>query len=266
MVAHHGRRRAFNVVASVPDRRSASREPRGDMHRSGPAACRPTARPEAGDGAARARRPLRLLAFNDLHGSDRELEALAGKASVLGLDAVLCAGDFTAFGHHAAKVLRRLAEARRPFLLAPGNHENDDLLDSLRADFPSLCNVNGRWVHLGSAWVCGFGGPRPFERDLTRDDRDPHPELLALWRGCPDDVKRGRLPFVLLSHYPPLRTALDHTAGGAPGGSAQVRAFIESLAPALVVCGHQHEGFGKEDRIGPSRIVNPGPTGREFVV
>jgi Icc-related predicted phosphoesterase len=207
-------------------------------------------------------RRLRFLAFNDLHGSDRALEALAEKASSPGIDALLCAGDFTAFGHHAAKVLRRLAATRRPFVFVPGNHESDDLLEGLRGDFPSLCDVNGRWVNLGAAWVCGFGGPGPFERDLPRDERDPHPEILALWRGLPIDVKRGSAPFVFLTHYPPLRTSLDFSTGGFYGGSAQVRAFIESTCPDLVVCGHLHEGFGKEDWIGGSRIVNPGPEGR----
>lgn len=203
---------------------------------------------------------MKFLAFNDLHASEKALAALAAKASGPGIDALLCAGDFTMFGAGAGAVLRSLGKAGRPLFLAPGNHEEDDLVASLRAGFPFLHDVNGRWEDAGGAWVCGFGGAAPFRKNLPRDREDPHPELEALRRDMPGDAASGAKPFVFVTHYPPFRT-LDGDATGFPFGSALVRTFIERAKPALVVCGHAHGAFGREDRIGASRIVNPGPEG-----
>jgi Icc-related predicted phosphoesterase len=203
---------------------------------------------------------MRFLAFTDLHGAGADLEPLAARAAAPGIDALLCAGDFTRFGAGAADVLRRLERAGRPLYLAPGNHEDDGLLDLLRVDYPFLHDVNGRWVDAGGVWVCGFGGPAPFRKNLPNDREDPHPELEALWRDRPGDAAPGARPVVFVTHYPPVRT-LDGGPPGLPSGSALVRAFIERAKPALVVCGHEHAAFGREARIGPSRIVNPGPGG-----
>ena len=40
-------------------------------------------------------------------------------------------------------------------------------------------------------------------------------------------------------------------------GSQAVRGFIEAHAPEICICGHIHEARG-EDRIGSTRIINPG--------
>ena len=204
---------------------------------------------------------MRILAFTDLHGSARELDALAAKAAGTGIDALLCAGDFTRHGAHAADVLDRLAAARRPLYAVPGNHEDGLLLAGLRARFDFLRDVNGRWEDLGGAWVCGFGGPEAFRRRLPQDAGEPCPEIDALWRKLPASARSGAKPVVFLTHYPPLDTALDEAGPGVHGGSERVRKFIDAVRPALVVCGHIHRAFGREDRIGPTRVINPGPQG-----
>ena len=44
-------------------------------------------------------------------------------------------------------------------------------------------------------------------------------------------------------------------------GNKDIRKFIDKIKPDLVISGHLHENAGKEDKIGKSRILNPGPTG-----
>ncbi len=39
---------------------------------------------------------------------------------------------------------------------------------------------------------------------------------------------------------------------------------IEEKQPQLAVCGHIHEAWGKESKIGPTEVVNLGPSGRYF--
>jgi Icc-related predicted phosphoesterase len=71
-------------------------------------------------------------------------------------------------------------------------------------------------------------------------------------------------PLVLLTHYPPSGTRVSGVSVLTldSGGSRLVRRIVEALRPALVVCGHYHQDFGKEAHVGETRIVNPGPGGR----
>jgi Icc-related predicted phosphoesterase len=62
---------------------------------------------------------------------------------------------------------------------------------------------------------------------------------------------------VFVPHAPPYGTRVDIIHMGIHVGSTAVRDFIEENSPAVVVCGHIHEGRG-QDRLEGSRIVNCG--------
>ncbi|MCX6899364.1 MAG: metallophosphoesterase family protein [Verrucomicrobia bacterium] len=70
-------------------------------------------------------------------------------------------------------------------------------------------------------------------------------------------VKNCRVK-IFCPHAPPKDTACDRIHSGLHVGSTAVRAFIVREQPDLVLCGHIHESRG-EDRIGKTRVVNPGP-------
>jgi Icc-related predicted phosphoesterase len=44
-------------------------------------------------------------------------------------------------------------------------------------------------------------------------------------------------------------------------GSRAILDTIEEKQPPLVVCGHIHESAGERATIGPSQVLNAGPTG-----
>jgi Icc-related predicted phosphoesterase len=67
----------------------------------------------------------------------------------------------------------------------------------------------------------------------------------------------GLGPTILVSHQPPHDTLCD-VSRGAHVGSTTIRQFILDREPDLVLCGHIHESVG-DDRLGASRVVNPGP-------
>jgi Icc-related predicted phosphoesterase len=71
------------------------------------------------------------------------------------------------------------------------------------------------------------------------------------------EVKNCRMK-VFCPHAPPKDTTCDRIHSGLHVGSTAVRTFIEREQPDLVLCGHIHESRG-EDRIGRTRVVNPGP-------
>jgi Icc-related predicted phosphoesterase len=68
----------------------------------------------------------------------------------------------------------------------------------------------------------------------------------------------GARVVIFCPHAPPSRTECDRLSSGEHVGSEVIRAFIEREHPQLVLCGHIHEARAM-DRIGGSRIVNPGP-------
>ena len=66
---------------------------------------------------------------------------------------------------------------------------------------------------------------------------------------------------VLVTHAPPYKTRLDKLAGGHCGNKS-IRQFIDKNRIDLLICGHLHENFGKEDRIKKTKCINPGPFGK----
>ena len=41
-------------------------------------------------------------------------------------------------------------------------------------------------------------------------------------------------------------------------GNKDYRKFIERVNPKLVICGHIHETVGLTDKIGKTKVINPG--------
>ena len=57
---------------------------------------------------------------------------------------------------------------------------------------------------------------------------------------------------------------MDRSGSGEHLGSTAILEAIESKRPPLAVCGHIHESWGDEDRLGPTRVINLGPSGTWF--
>ena len=98
----------------------------------------------------------------------------------------------------------------------------------------------------------GLGGgipvtPWSWSFDLSED------EATAALDPCPEGA-------VLVLHSPP-RGHCDTSGSGEHLGSAALAEAIERLRPPLAVCGHIHESWGAESQVGPTRIMNLGPSG-----
>ena len=65
---------------------------------------------------------------------------------------------------------------------------------------------------------------------------------------------------MLAVHSPP-HGHVDVSSTGKHLGSEAVLRAIESRRPRLALCGHIHESWGEESRIGPTRVINLGPEG-----
>ncbi len=203
---------------------------------------------------------MRILFLTDIHATARYLEPLLAREAEA--DLVLLGGDLTNFAG-AAQAREVVAPLRRAFpavAAVVGNVDQRDVLDWLEGEGLSLHGV-GRDV--GGLWISGCGGSNltPLHSPTEFDEETLDGLLTA--GAPPSDVAR---PWILVSHVPPVDTVCDRMFTGKHVGSPALREFLVRRSPSLCLCGHIHEGVGR-DRVGTTAVVNPGAfTSRHYAV
>jgi Icc-related predicted phosphoesterase len=194
---------------------------------------------------------MKILCISDLH-ADLTACAVVVRQSH-SIDAVVFAGDFARQHRLLRETIDALRSISTPCVLVPGNNERPEDLRSACEGWPAARVLHGSGCVIGGVpfWGLGAGVPvTPFgawSYDLTEDEA----------RSRLEGVAAGG---VLVSHSPPKGHG-DRTSDGRQAGSAAVLECIERSTPALVVCGHIHDSWGFDGRIGPTRIINAGPRG-----
>ncbi|MBK1635572.1 metallophosphoesterase family protein [Rhodovulum adriaticum] len=190
---------------------------------------------------------MRILAFSDLHLSRPDAAALVAASAQA--DLVIGAGDFCNARHGLAQAMDLIAGIAAPMVLVPGNCES---VDELRAAAPQGAHVlHGQGVQVAGLRLFGLGYGVPvtpfgaWSCDLTEDQAE---EMLNACDAAD----------VMVFHSPPKGIA-DVTSAGLSVGSTAIRQAIFRVQPQLAVCGHIHDSWGQEGRIGATRVVNLGP-------
>lgn len=193
---------------------------------------------------------MRLLAFSDVH---TDLSAAADLvAPADDVDVVIGAGDFASIHRGLGETIDALAAIETPTLLVPGNNETEDELRDAAAGWEAATVLHGDGTELDGVAFWGLGAgvpvtPWDWSFDLSEEEAAP---MLA---GCPDGA-------VLIVHSPPLGY-VDQNGAGEHLGSKTILRAIEDRHPRLAVCGHIHESWGREARVGTTKVVNLGPDG-----
>jgi uncharacterized protein len=193
---------------------------------------------------------MKLLTITDLHGSDEALGRILDAATPA--DAILLGGDITNFGSpdDAERLVRQAQERGVPVWAVAGNCDSPGIERRLVELGVSLHGLGV--VHQGIA-LHGLSGMPPWREGMYQFTEAALAELLQA--GYAQVSGAGR--HVVLSHCPPHGCALDRTHFFQHVGSTALREFIERTRPALVLCGHIHEGRGT-DRLGPTLVANCG--------
>jgi len=202
-------------------------------------------------GATRRKRTIaavRILAFSDLHRDQRRARLLVERAARA--DVVAAVGDLASVHRGLEDMVEVLRAIDRPVLLVPGNNETDDALRAACAGWPSATVLHGEATEVDGVMFFGLGGGIPetpwgWSFDLSEEQAERL--LAALPMGA-----------VLLVHSPPK----GHVDRGL--GSAAVLRVIEDKHPRLVLCGHIHECWGQESRVGGVPVRNLGPDAAMF--
>ena len=172
------------------------------------------------------------------------------------VDLLIIGGDITTGG--SPDDAARAIESWRPLaprLLALAGNMDSPAIDARLANLGVA--LDGRGVVIGDVGIFGVSAapksPLHTPYEITEEQVAQRIESgFAAVKDC--RVK------IFCPHAPPKDTACDRIHNGLHVGSTAVRAFIEKSQSDLVLCGHIHESRG-EDRIGDTRVVNPGPVG-----
>jgi Icc-related predicted phosphoesterase len=198
---------------------------------------------------------MKLLAFSDLHRDLAAAERLVAASEEA--DAVIAAGDFASIHAGLEETIDALRGIERPVLLVPGNNETEDALREACAGWDVATVLHGEGLELDGVrfWGLGAGVPiTPWDWSFDLDEQ----EAAAMLEGSADAD-------VLVVHSPPFGH-VDVSSGDDHLGSRAVLQAIEAGEPELAVCGHIHESWGAESRIGPTRVRNLGPEGATLEV
>jgi uncharacterized protein len=193
---------------------------------------------------------VRILAFSDLHrdlGQAAELVAMAGEA-----DVVIGAGDFASVHEGLEETIGALAAIEAPTVLVPGNNETDEALREAAAEWSAATVLHGEGSTIAGVDFYGLGAGvpvTPWEWSFDLDEETAAAKLA----GCPEGT-------ILVLHSPP-QGHCDEAGGGDHFGSEALLAAIERTRPRVAVCGHIHESWGCESRVGETPVHNLGPKG-----
>lgn len=199
---------------------------------------------------------MKVLAFTDMHGNLSDFRKLKEKARKEKVSAFVCAGDITFFGAEFFNIIKNFQQTAIPLVIIPGNHETAGDIQQAARKHDFVKNMHCRMLEMDSCLFFGCGGSKttPFSTPFEFSESQFEAKLKKF-----KDKEANK--FVFLVHEPPYNTSLGSIEDMKIGSKA-IRNFIEKYQPDYCICGHFHENEGKEDKIGRTRIINPGPAGK----
>ncbi len=193
---------------------------------------------------------MKIVVLTDIHGAYDRAEAIVRREAP---DAVIVGGDLTTVGSvdEARKAIVRLRTVCSSLWCVAGNMDlpaHDDLFLTMGV------SINGRGVILDNVGICGASAA-PHSM-LHTPYEVAEEEIGRRLRSGYRDIQQAAVR-ICVPHAPPYGTKVDIIHSGLHVGSTAVREFIEEAKPHVVLCGHIHEGRGR-DHLEGTQIINCG--------
>lgn len=195
---------------------------------------------------------MKILAFTDTHGSLEAIKRVRKKIKEQKPDLLVCAGDISVFEGGIFSIFKKLNNFNKKIIMIHGNHEDASTFIKYSKRFDNIIFIHKKHFVFENVLFLGFGGggfsmtDKEFEKTSKK--------FKAVIK------KNSDKKIILVTHAPPYKTKLDYI--GEHCGNKSIRHFIEKNKVDLLICGHLHENFGKEDKIKRTKIINPGPFGK----
>jgi len=193
---------------------------------------------------------MNILVFVDTHGDKQTLKRVLEKAEKA--DLIICLGDISSFGKSLGSLLSNFKKFNVPFIFLHGNHEYIGDIKQIIKKHKFIMFLHKSAYQLNDYVFFGYGGGGFSQQDLKFEN---------ITKKFKKTINKNS-KVILLTHAPPYGTKLDHLPKIGYVGNKSFNKFIKEIQPIYYFCGHIHENQGKVDKIGTTKIINPGPEGK----
>ena len=199
---------------------------------------------------------MKILAISDIHG-DLGLVKKVGKIiDKEKIDLVILAGDQTWFSQNTKNLVGPLT--KKPALIIPSNHENEDTIKSWEKMYPNLKNIHAKNAKIGGV---GFFGSGTMDWGFDGYDEDAK-KIFDELKNAHEKIKNMKKK-VMITHVPPAGSVVELMGFT---GSAGIKKAIEKFSPDILICGHIHEGGGLVEEIYSTKVMNVSRTPTIFEI
>lgn len=205
---------------------------------------------------------MKIIGFGDIH---MATATAAGIPDIKTADLILLSGDLTNYGtaRDAKVVLDEILKLNPDVLAQYGNldnHEINDYLEELGLNLHGQARLIQRKICIigvGGSNYTPFHTPSEFSEKNLFTIADKAFKQGLEFTSLAQKLHKRKIPVLLVSHVPPVKTSVDRLHSGKHVGSTAIRTIIEKYQPDLCLTGHIHEGRGI-DHIINTPIYNPG--------
>ena len=194
---------------------------------------------------------MKILALSDVHGDRSFIRRMAEKGAKEKVDLVILAGDLVDHEGNPEGLVGPFKEKGLEVAVMPGNHEGMGEIGFMVEQYGAK-NLHGYVLKKGDVGIFGCGYADIGPHQLTEEEFF---DTLQKAHNSLQGIKKK----VMVTHVQPSESILGL---GIWPGSSGVRKAVETFQPDVHICGHIHETHGIEEKIGKTRVINVGKTGR----
>lgn len=197
---------------------------------------------------------VNILAFADTHGDENIFSEIREIRKKEKIDLIICAGDFTMISRKLEAYLNRFNLMNIPFFFVHGNHEDIDKINEFLSEryLKNVILVHKNLIKFKDICFIGYGG-EGFCRETPSLEK-----YIPLIKK--DLSKMNCSTKIVITHAPPYKNKLDFVRNYNRGNKS-ISKLIKAVNADLAFCGHFHETFYMQDKVGKTIVINPGPKG-----
>lgn len=182
---------------------------------------------------------VKALFISDIHNNPAGLSLAKKVIKDFDINFVVDAGDITDYGTTVeAKMLNKIAGLKVPYVYVPGNHDSENVLNSLRSQ-PNVTVLSNRGMSLQGLNLYGIGDPGATEKTIAPLPADK--SKLVNRHNYEFIRKMSRKPDVLIGHNPAYTKLASNLVN-------------------VTLNGHTHSEKVAETKTG-NKIINAGTAG-----
>tara|TARA_Y100000310_G_scaffold111916_1_gene110338 strand:+ start:24000 stop:24626 length:627 start_codon:yes stop_codon:yes gene_type:complete len=195
------------------------------------------------------KKKFKILAAGDFHGNSDIAKKLANKAEKEKVDLVVLTGDIIGMVE-TDNLLKPFKDKQQKVIFVPGNWDTKEAAETLSKLY-NVKDIGKHYVKYKDIGIFGIGSE---DWQLHLDEEKTFNKLKKDFEQIKNLEKK-----ILVSH---LHAADTKSELSGFQGSTALKKAIKEFQPDLFISGHIHEGEGLYEKIGKTKVLNVGKTGK----